>query len=384
MNVGLIGWRGMVGSVLVDRMREERDFDLIDPVFFSTSQAGVAAPAVGKAAPAVRDAKDLQALTETDVLISCQGGDYTSEVYPKLRAAGWTGYWIDAASSLRMKDHAVIILDPVNQDVIDQALDRGTKDYIGGNCTVSLMLMALTGLFREGLVEWVSAMTYQAASGAGAKHMRELVAQMGYLHAASKGLLQDPASSILDIDRTITSSMRGDGLPQAEFGHPLAGSLLPWIDKDLGGGQSKEEWKAMAEGNKILGRESAPIPVDGLCVRIGAMRCHSQALTVKLTRDVPVDEIEATLASAHEWVAVVPNTRDASLRQLSPAAVTGTLRVPVGRVRKLSMGPTYISAFTVGDQLLWGAAEPLRRMLRILLTREAGAPSTRQSVGAGA
>jgi len=363
----------MVGSVLVDRMREERDFDLIDPVFFSTSQVGVAAPSVGKTAPAVKDAKNLKELAAADVLISCQGGDYTTEVYPKLREAGWTGYWIDAASTLRMKDHAVIILDPVNHDVIDAALARGVKDYIGGNCTVSLMLMALTGLIREGLVEWVSAMTYQAASGGGAKNMRELVAQMGHLHASASSLLEDPASSILDIDRTITASMRGDDLPHAEFGHALAGSLLPWIDKDLGNGQSKEEWKAMAEGNKILGLGADPIPMDGLCVRIGSMRCHSQALTVKLTRDVPLAEVESLLASAHEWVSVVPNNREASLTHLSPAAVTGTLQVPIGRLRKLAMGGDYMSAFTVGDQLLWGAAEPLRRMLRIILQARSAA-----------
>ena len=366
MNVGLIGWRGMVGSVLVDRMREERDFDLIDPVFFSTSQAGVAAPAV-------KDAKNLKELAAADVLISCQGGDYTTEVYPKLRETGWAGYWIDAASTLRMQDHAVIILDPVNHDVIDAALARGVKDYIGGNCTVSLMLMALTGLIREGLVEWVSAMTYQAASGAGAKNMRELVAQMGHLHASASSLLKDPASRILDIDRTITASMRGDDLPHAEFGHALAGSLLPWIDKDLGNGQSKEEWKAMAEGNKILGLGANPIPMDGLCVRVGSMRCHSQALTVKLTRDVQLAEVESLLASAHEWVSVVPNNREASLEQLSPAAVTGTLQVPIGRLRKLAMGGDYLSAFTVGDQLLWGAAEPLRRMLRIILQARSAA-----------
>jgi aspartate-semialdehyde dehydrogenase len=381
MNVGLIGWRGMVGSVLVERMREERDFDLIDPVFFSTSQVGVAAPAVGKTAPAVKDAKDLKALASADVLISCQGGDYTSEIYPKLRDAGWTGYWIDAASTLRMKEHAVIVLDPVNRDVIDAALANGVKDYVGGNCTVSLMLMALTGLFRAGLVEWVSAMTYQAASGAGAKNMRELVLQMGHVHASAASLLADPASSILAIDRAVTASLREDALPHAEFGYPLAGSLLPWIDKDLGNGQSKEEWKAMAEGNKILGRTG--IPMDGLCVRIGSMRCHSQALTIKLTRDVALAEVESLLAAAHEWVSVVPNHKDASLRELSPAAVTGTLKVPVGRLRKMYMGPEYVAAFTVGDQLLWGAAEPLRRMLRILLSTTSGA-AHRAAVGAAA
>ncbi len=373
MKVGLIGWRGMVGSVLVQRMREERDFDLIDPLFFSTSQAGHAGPDIGRPAPPVKDANDVRELVEADVLISCQGGDYTTAIYPKLRAAGWTGYWIDAASTLRMKDDAVIVLDPVNQAGIDRALDAGQKDFIGGNCTVSLMLMAMAGLFREGLVEWVSAMTYQAASGAGAQNMRELVSQMGVVHASVADLLADPRSAILDIDRGVTETIRGAGFPTAQFGHPLAGSLLPWIDKDLGNGQSKEEWKGGAEGNKILGRTGHPIPIDGLCVRISSMRCHSQALTIKLTRDLPLDEITSMLASAHEWAQVVPNEREASLRDLTPTAVTGTLRTPIGRIRKMSIGPEYLTAFTVGDQLLWGAAEPLRRMLRILLGRPATA-----------
>ena len=367
MQVGLIGWRGMVGSVLVQRMREERDFDLINPVFFSTSQAGTAAPAIGKPSPPVKDAHDLAALIECDTLMSCQGGDYTAEIYPRLRAAGWTGYWIDAASTLRMKDHAVIVLDPVNRDVIDTALDSGITDFVGGNCTVSLMLMAMAGLFRAGLVEWVSPMTYQAASGAGAKNMRELLSQMGVVHGAAAARLADPASAILDIDREVTDTLRSGSLPVEQFGYPLAGSLLPWIDKDLGNGQSKEEWKAMAEGNKILGRARAPIPMDGICVRIGAMRSHSQALTMKLTRDVPLRDIEAIIAGAHEWVEVVPNEREASLQRLTPTAVSGTLRVPIGRLRKLAMGPEYLAAFTVGDQLLWGAAEPLRRVLRIIL-----------------
>jgi aspartate-semialdehyde dehydrogenase len=371
----------MVGSVLVQRMREERDFDLIDPIFFSTSQTGTSAPAIGKPAPAVKDAKDLKALTACDALISCQGGDYTSEIYPQIRQSGWKGYWIDAASTLRMKDHAVIVLDPVNRNVIDQALDGGVTDFIGGNCTVSLMLMALSGLFREGLIEWVSPMTYQAASGAGAKNMRELLVQMGTLRDSAANSLADPASAILEIDRTVTESMRDREFPVENFGHPLAGSLLPWIDKDLGNGQSKEEWKAQAEGNKILGRQNAPIPMDGLCVRVGAMRCHSQALTVKLTRDVSLREIESLLASAHEWVKVVPNEREASLRELTPTAVTGTLRVPIGRLRKLSMGPQYVSAFTVGDQLLWGAAEPLRRVLRIILGVSAAVGRTATTVG---
>ena len=367
MQVGLIGWRGMVGSVLVQRMREERDFDLVDPIFFSTSQVGAAAPAIGKPVPPLKDARDLAALMGCELLISCQGGEYTAEVHPRLRAAGWAGHWIDAASTLRMKDHSVIVLDPVNREVIDAALDAGVTDFIGGNCTVSLMLMALAGLLREGVVEWISAMTYQAASGAGAKNMRELVSQMGVVHAAAAAGLADPASAILDIDRTVTDSLRGSSLPVEHFGHPLAGSLLPWINEDLGNGQSKEEAKAMAEGNKILGRERSPIPVDGLCVRIGAMRSHSQALTVKLTRDVPLRDVEAMIAGAHEWVQVVPNEREASLRDLTPAAVSGTLRIPVGRLRKMAMGPEYLAAFTVGDQLLWGAAEPLRRVLRIIL-----------------
>ena len=357
----------MVGSVLVQRMLEEHDFDQIEPVFFSTSQAGTAAPAIGKHVPPVRNAKQLAELTAMDVLISCQGGEYTTEIYPKLRQAGWQGYWIDAASTLRMADDAVIVLDPVNRDVIDQAMERGIRNYIGGNCTVSLMLMAMTGLFRADLVEWMTVMTYQAASGAGAQHMRELVAQMGRAHAPVRTLLDDPASAILDIDRTVTDALRSADFPVAQFGHPLAGSLLPWINGDRGNGQSREEWKALAETNKILGRVTAPIPVDGICVRIGAMRCHSQALTVKLRRDVPLAEIEAILASGHEWVRVVPNEQEATLRQLTPAAVTGTLSVPIGRLRKLAMGGEYLAAFTVGDQLLWGAAEPLRRMLRIIL-----------------
>ena len=357
----------MVGSVLVQRMREERDFDLIDPLFFSTSQAGADAPAIGQRPGRLLDAHDITALKQADVLISCQGGDYTSAVYPKLREAGWNGYWIDAASTMRMHDDAVIVLDPVNHDVIDQAIAAGVRNFIGGNCTVSLMLMATSGLFKAGLVEWVSAMTYQAASGAGAKNMRELVAQMGYAHRSVAALLDDPASAIIDIDRDVAAALRSPGLPVQAFGYPLAGSLLPWIDKDLGNGQSKEEWKAMAEANKILGRQDRPVPVDGLCVRVGAMRCHSQALTIKLTRDVPLDQVERLLAGAHEWVSVVPNTREASLAALTPAAVTGTLQVPIGRLRKLHFGPEYLSAFTVGDQLLWGAAEPLRRTLRILL-----------------
>jgi aspartate-semialdehyde dehydrogenase len=366
MKTGIVGWRGMVGSVLMERMRAERDFDAIEPVFFSTSQAGGAAPKAGRGPGVLHDATDLAALAACDVILTCQGGDYTSAVHPKLRAAGWRGHWIDAASTLRMNDDAVIILDPVNRDVIDAALKRGQRDFIGGNCTVSLMLMALGGLLREDLVEWVSSMTYQAASGAGAPNMRELLAQMGAAHAAVSGLLRDPASAILDIDRAVTDCLRGAALPTAQFGAPLAGSLIPWIDKDLGQGQSREEWKGSAETNKILGRSANPIPVEGLCVRIGAMRCHSQAMTIKLKRDLPLPEIERLIAGGNQWVRLVPNTREDSIRELSPARVSGTLDVPIGRVRKLAMGGEYISAFTVGDQLLWGAAEPLRRMLRLL------------------
>ncbi|ABM48254.1 aspartate-semialdehyde dehydrogenase [Burkholderia mallei PRL-20] len=373
MNVGLVGWRGMVGSVLMQRMQEEGDFDLIEPVFFSTSNAGGKAPSFAKNETTLKDATSIDDLKKCDAIITCQGGDYTSDVFPKLRAAGWNGYWIDAASSLRMKDDAVIILDPVNLNVIKDALVNGTKNFIGGNCTVSLMLMALGGLFRENLVDWMTAMTYQAASGAGAQNMRELLAQMGALNGAVAAQLADPASAILDIDRRVLAAMNGDAMPTSQFGVPLAGSLIPWIDKDLGNGMSKEEWKGGAETNKILGKpamgEPGSIPVDGLCVRIGAMRCHSQALTIKLKKDVPLDEINGMLASANDWVKVVPNEREASMRDLSPAKVTGTLSVPVGRLRKLAMGGEYLSAFTVGDQLLWGAAEPLRRMLRILLDK---------------
>jgi aspartate-semialdehyde dehydrogenase len=365
MKVGLIGWRGMVGSVLLQRMQEENDFEGIEPVFFSTSQAGVPAP---MNAGTLKNAGDVAELKKLDVIITCQGGDYTKEIHPALRQAGWQGYWIDAASSLRMEKDAVIILDPVNRNVIDEALARGQKDFIGGNCTVSLMLMALGGLFRAGLVEWLSSMTYQAASGAGAPNMRELLAQMGVLHDSVADLLKNPASAILDIDREVTATLRGEGMPKKEFGFPLAGSLLPWIDREVEDGQSREEWKGYAETNKILGTES-PIPVDGICVRVGAMRCHSQAMTVKLKKDVPIDEIENLIANDNEWVKLVPNTKADSLARLTPAAVSGTLTVPVGRVRKMKMGPQYLSAFTCGDQLLWGAAEPLRRMLRILAER---------------
>ncbi|HMN83135.1 MAG TPA: aspartate-semialdehyde dehydrogenase [Burkholderiaceae bacterium] len=369
MKVGMIGWRGMVGSVLMQRMREENDFALIEPVFFSTSNVGGDAPLGNER---LLDAGDVAALKKMDALITCQGGDYTSEVFPKLRAAGWNGYWIDAASTLRMKDDAVIVLDPVNRHVIDRALDGGVRNYIGGNCTVSLMMMALGGLLREGVVEWVTAMTYQAASGAGAQNMRELLAQMGAVHAAVESELADPASAILDIDRKVLATMRDRSFPTGQFGVPLAGSLIPWIDKDLGDGMSREEWKGGAELNKILGLPAAGaghVPVESLCVRIGAMRCHSQALTIKLRRDLPLADIEAMLSSSNDWVKVVSNTREASIAGLSPTAVTGSMQVPIGRLRKLAMGPGYLSAFTVGDQLLWGAAEPLRRMLRILLER---------------
>jgi aspartate-semialdehyde dehydrogenase len=363
--VGLVGWRGMVGSVLMQRMRDENDFALIEPVFFTTSNVGGKGPAESGAP--LKDAKSIDDLKAMDIIITCQGGDYTNEVFPKLRAAGWNGHWIDAASSLRMQDDAVIILDPVNLHVIKDALAKGGRNWIGGNCTVSLMLMALGGLFKAGLVDWLTSMTYQAASGAGAQNMRELLNQMGEAHKVAKNLLDDPASAILDIDREVAGILRDDSFPTANFGVPLAGSLIPWIDKDLGNGQSKEEWKGQAETNKILGLSASPIPVDGLCVRIGAMRCHSQALTIKLKKDVPLDEIEGLLAAHNPWAKVVPNQRDVTMRELTPAAITGTLTTPVGRLRKLSMGPQYLSAFTVGDQLLWGAAEPLRRMLRILL-----------------
>ncbi|MGB7990179.1 MAG: aspartate-semialdehyde dehydrogenase [Candidatus Methylophosphatis roskildensis] len=365
--VGLVGWRGMVGSVLMQRMQEERDFELIEPAFFTTSNVGGSGPKIGRDVPALRDAKSIDDLKAMDIVITCQGGDYTNEIFSKLRAAGWNGHWIDAASALRMEKEAVIILDPVNADVIKNALAKGGKNWIGGNCTVSLMLMALGGLFRNDLIEWMTAMTYQAASGAGAQNMRELLVQMGEAHRIAKPLLDDPASAILDIDREVAGILRDERFPTANFGVPLAGSLIPWIDKDLGNGQSKEEWKGQAETNKILGREAKPIPVDGLCVRIGAMRCHSQALTIKLRRDVPLADIEGMLGAANDWVKVVPNQREVTMKELTPAAITGTLRVPVGRLRKLSMGSHYLAAFTCGDQLLWGAAEPLRRMLRILL-----------------
>ena len=367
--VGFVGWRGMVGSVLLERMRAEDDFALIEePLFFTTSQLGQPGPDIGRPVPPLADARSLEALMPMEAIVTCQGGSYTQEMHGALRAAGWRGWWIDAASTLRMAPDSLIVLDPVNGDLVREAIARGTRDLIGGNCTVSLMLMALGGLFRADLVEWVSAMTYQAASGAGARNMRELIVQMGAIHEAVAEELTDPASAILDIDRKVAATLRDSAFPAEQFGVPLAGSLIPWIDRAMDNGQTREEWKGQAETNKILGREADPVPVDGVCVRIGAMRCHSQALTVKLKGDVPLDEIEDRIASANDWVRVVPNDKEASLQGLTPAAVTGTLEVPVGRLRKMNLGPGYLAAFTVGDQLLWGAAEPLRRVLRILLT----------------
>ena len=373
--VGLVGWRGMVGSVLMQRMQEENDFAHIEPVFFSTSNAGGKAPALAKNETTLKDANDIDALKKCDIILTCQGGDYTTEIFPKLRAAGWQGYWIDAASSLRMKDDAIIVLDPINLGVIKDGLSKGVKNYIGGNCTVSCMLMGLGGLFKHDLVDWMTSMTYQAASGGGAQHMRELLTQFGSINAEVKALLDDPASAILEIDRKVLAKQHAFSADETQqFGVPLGGNLIPWIDKDLGNGQSREEWKAGAEANKILGRGEAfgaaapkAIAIDGLCVRIGAMRCHSQALTIKLKKDVPLDEVNDIIASDNAWVKLVPNTREASMHELTPAATTGKLTIPVGRVRKMQMGEQYLSAFTVGDQLLWGAAEPLRRMLRILL-----------------
>lgn len=366
LKTALVGYRGMVGSVLVGRMQEEGDFNQVDVTFFSTSQAGKPAPDFGQANQQLADAHDIDALVAMDVVLSCQGGDYTEVVYPKLRAAGWQGYWIDAASTLRMADDAVIALDPVNRTVIDNAIDQGVKTFVGGNCTVSLLLIALGGLFEKDLIEWVSPMSYQAASGAGAQNMKELIQQMGAINASVAEQVNDPASAILEIDRQVTETMRSSEFPKEHFGVPLAGSVIPWIDKALPSGQSKEEWKAQVEANKILGRQGQQVPIDGICVRVGAMRCHSQALTIKLRKNLPVAEIEQILAAHNSWVKVIPNERQASIDELSPTRVTGTMSVPIGRIRKLNMGSEYISAFTVGDQLLWGAAEPLRRMLAIL------------------
>ncbi|GAA5316824.1 MAG: aspartate-semialdehyde dehydrogenase [Candidatus Pelagadaptatus aseana] len=367
MRVGFVGWRGMVGSVLMERMLESNDFADIEPVFFTTSNVGGTGPSIGKDIPTLKDAYDISELAKLEAIVSCQGGDYTKKVFADLRASGWDGYWIDAASSLRMADDAIIVLDPVNMNVIKDGLAKGVKNYIGGNCTVSLMLMGLGGLFQQGMVEWVSAMTYQAASGAGAQNMRELISQMGVLRDTVADELANPASAILDIDQKITDVMRSADFPTDNFGHPLAGSLLPFIDTQLDNGQSREEWKGQSETNKILGRSGNPVAIDGTCVRIGAMRCHSQALTIKLNQSVPLDEVESILAEANDWSQVVPNEREATMRDLTPTKVTGTLNVPVGRLRKMNMGSDYLNAFTVGDQLLWGAAEPLRRMLRILV-----------------
>ena len=368
MHVGFVGWRGMVGSVLMQRMQEENDFKEFDSTFFSTSQTGSPAPAFAESTTVLKDAHNVHDLLAMDIILSCQGGDYTSDIYPKLRTAGWQGHWIDAASSLRMDEDAVIVLDPVNGDLIQDAFKKGNKNWIGGNCTVSLMLLALDGLFKKDLIEWVSSMTYQAASGAGAQNMRELISQMGTIYDHAKNLVEDRNSSILDIDKNVSSTIKSKDFPVDNFGVPLAGSLIPWIDKDLNNGQSKEEWKGSAETNKILGRSDHPIVIEGLCVRVGAMRCHSQALTIKLKKNISLEEINQTISSANAWVKLIPNEREISMNELSPASVSGKLSIPIGRIRKLNMGPEYISAFTVGDQLLWGAAEPLRRILRILIT----------------
>ncbi len=368
MHVGFVGWRGMVGSVLMQRMQEENDFKEFKSTFFSTSQTGSPAPAFAESHSALKDAHNVPDLLAMDIILSCQGGDYTSDIYPKLRTAGWQGHWIDAASSLRMEEDAVIVLDPVNGDLIQDAFKKGNKNWIGGNCTVSLMLLALDGLFKKDLIEWVSSMTYQAASGAGAQNMRELISQMGTIYDHAKNLVEDRNSSILDIDKNVSSIIKSKDFPVDNFGVPLAGSLIPWIDKDLNNGQSKEEWKGSAETNKILGRSDHPIVIEGLCVRVGAMRCHSQALTIKLKKNISLEEINQTISSANAWVKLIPNEREISMNELSPASVSGKLSIPIGRIRKLNMGPEYISAFTVGDQLLWGAAEPLRRILRILIT----------------
>ncbi|MBF0265940.1 MAG: aspartate-semialdehyde dehydrogenase [Gammaproteobacteria bacterium] len=365
--VGFVGWRGMVGSVLMKRMIDENDFNDIEPFFFTTSQAGQAGPDIGKSVPDLKDAKSIDELKQMDVIVTAQGGSYTNEIYTNLRNSGWNGYWIDAASSLRMSDESIIVLDPVNKKVIQDGLTQGVKTFVGGNCTVSLMLMGIGGLFENDLIEWITPMTYQAASGAGAKNMRELIRQMGAINDHVKDLNEDPATAILQIDQAVTDFLRSDAYPTEQWPAPLAASLLPWIDVPLESGQSKEEWKAQVETNKILGRSDSPVPIDGLCVRVGAMRCHSQALTIKMKKDVPLDEISDMIGSHNEWVKVVDNNPEDTLKHLTPAAVTGTLTVPVGRMRKLSMGNDYLSAFTVGDQLLWGAAEPLRRMLRILI-----------------
>ena len=367
--IGFVGWRGMVGSVLMGRMLEEKDFSGFEPLFFTTSQAGQAGPDIGVDIPPLADAYDYDLLKTMDVVVSCQGGGYTEKCHPELRKQGWKGYWIDAASTLRMAEDSVIVLDPVNRKVVDAALDQGIKDFVGGNCTVSLMLMGLGGLFEKDLIEWMTSMTYQAASGAGARNMRELVNQMRVIGTTSEDILNNPAAAIAELDRKVIATMRDDGFPTDNFGVPLAGSAIPWIDRPLENGQTREEWKGIVETNKILGRSDNPVPIDGLCVRIGAMRCHSQAFTIKLKRDVPVNEIETLLAAHNDWVRVIPNEKEITMQELTPARVTGTLEVPVGRIHKMNMGPKYLTAFSVGDQLLWGAAEPLRRMLQILLER---------------
>ncbi|MGD9368548.1 MAG: aspartate-semialdehyde dehydrogenase [Desulfobacteraceae bacterium] len=367
LRVGIVGWRGMVGSVLMERMINENDFSGLDPLFFSTSQAGQSGPDIGISTPPVEDAHNLESLREMDVIISCQGGNYTKNVHPALRQADWNGYWIDAASTLRMKSNSVIVLDPMNRNLIDAALNDGIKDYIGGNCTVSLMLMALGGLFKNDLIEWLSSMTYQAASGAGAKNMRELVMQMQTIGNRTSQLLADPDAVIADLDNNVTETLRSANFPIQHFGAPLAASLIPWIDRAMDNGQTKEEWKGYAETNKILGRENNAVPIDGQCVRIGAMRCHSQAFTIKLTQNVPLADIESMITEHNQWVQLIPNEKEATLKELTPARISGTLRIPIGRMRKLNIGPEYITAFSVGDQLLWGAAEPLRRMLKILV-----------------
>ncbi|MCL9774605.1 aspartate-semialdehyde dehydrogenase [Vibrio methylphosphonaticus] len=369
MRVGLVGWRGMVGSVLMQRMVEEKDFDVIEPVFYSTSQIGIPAPNFGKDAGLLQDAFNIDSLKQLDAIITCQGGSYTEKVYPALKQAGWKGYWIDAASTLRMESDSIITLDPVNLTQIQEGIHKGLNTFVGGNCTVSLMLLGLGGLFEKGLVEWTSAMTYQAASGAGAKNMRELIGQMGVVNDAVTSELANPASSILDIDRKVADTIRSSSFPTEQFGVPLAGSLIPWIDVKRENGQSKEEWKAGVEANKILGFQDNPVAIDGTCVRIGAMRCHAQALTIKLKQDVPMDEIEEIIATHNDWVKVIPNERDITAQELTPAKVTGTMAIPVGRLRKMAMGNDFLNAFTVGDQLLWGAAEPLRRTLRIILSQ---------------
>jgi aspartate-semialdehyde dehydrogenase len=369
--LGMVGWRGMVGSVLMDRMRVEKDFEGLEPRFYSTSQVGMPAPDVGRDCGKLDDAKSIDALKINDVIISCQGGDYTREVLGPLRKAGWKGFWIDAASARRMDDDALIALDPINREAIDSGIKNGILDFIGGNCTVSLMLLSLHGLFREGWVEWLSSMTYQAASGAGAKQLKELVSQMSHLASSSidtynQDLLRDPSSSVLHIDRAVTEAIRSNNHPTSMIGAPLAASLIPWIDRKVEGGQTREEWKGHSETNKILDTKNNAIPIDGICVRIGAMRCHSQAFTIKLRKDIPLDEIVEVIDQANQWVTAVDNNKEDTIRQLSPAATTGTLNIPIGRIHKLKMGPTYLGAFSVGDQLLWGAAEPLRRMLNIL------------------